>query len=182
MSQRRDIDSGLLKRTVRLMTASGALIVTWNPDKGKWHERGEYQDAIERTARGEPAEVVDWSTGNRRRGVSTGDRVFLLRQGNQGRGIVASGTVRGKICQAKHWDPDRPGELANNVKVQWDHVVEVEDALPTDKLQRQLPARHNWSFQRSGVLIERELADQLEELWKLHIAHVCSAEGGLSRE
>jgi 5-methylcytosine-specific restriction protein A len=154
------------------MTASGALIVTWNPDKGKWHERGEYQDAIERTARGEPAAVGDWSTGNRIRGVSKGDRVFLLRQGDKGRGIVASGTVVRKIYQAKHWDPKRRrrGELANNVDVQWERVVRVEDAFPTDELQQKLPASHNWSFQRSGVLIKREVADKLEELWSNHLA------------
>jgi 5-methylcytosine-specific restriction protein A len=153
------------------MTADGALIVTWNPDKGKWHERGEYQDAIKRTARGEPSEVTDWSTANRYRGVYRGDRVFLLRQGNQGRGIIASGTAVREIYQAKHWDPDRRrrGELANNVDVRWDHVVEVEDALPTDELP---PARHNWSFQRSGVLIRPALADQLEKLWSNHLARI----------
>jgi hypothetical protein len=154
------------------MAASGALIVTWNPDKGKWHERGEYQDAIERTARGEPAQVVDWSTGNRRRGVSAEDRVFLLQQGNQGRGIIASGTVVREIYQAKHWDPDRSGELANNVDVRWDRVVRVEDALPVDELRRQLPAGHNWSFQRSGVLIGAKFANRLEDLWSNHLASI----------
>ena len=91
----------------------------------------------------------------------------MLRQGKKGRGIIASGAAVGEIYQAKHWDSDRPRELANNVDVRWDHVVEVEDALPTDKLP---PARHNWSFQRSGVLIEREVAGQLEKLWSNHLA------------
>jgi hypothetical protein len=79
----------------------------------------------------------------------------------------SSGTAVGGIYQAEHWDPDRAGELANNVDVRWDHVVEVEDLLPTDRLP---PARHNWSFQRSGVLIKRELAGPLEELWSNHLA------------
>ena len=127
------------------MTASGALIVTWNPDKGKWGERGGYQDAVERTARGEPAEVMDWSTGNRRRGVSAGDRVFLLRQGKKGRGIIASGAAVGEIYQAKHWDSDRPRELANNVEVRWDHVVEVEDTVARHGqcTTRRKPRRHS---------------------------------------
>jgi 5-methylcytosine-specific restriction protein A len=156
------------------MTTSGALIVTWNPDKGRWAERGEYQDAIERTARGEPAKVGDWATGNRIGGVFKGDRVFLLRQGDQGRGIIASGTVKRQIYQAKHWDPDRRrrGESANNVDVQWDRVVRVEDALPTEELQQKLPAGHNWIFQRSGVLIRPALAGQLEKLWSNHLARI----------
>jgi hypothetical protein len=81
---------------------SRALIVTWNPDRGKWADRGGYHDAIERTARGEPAEVVDWSTGGRKGGVLGGDRVFLLRLGDQGRGIIASRTALGEIYQAPH--------------------------------------------------------------------------------
>ena len=55
---------------------SRALIVTWNPDKGKWAKRPRgYHYAIEQTARGETVEE-DWSTGNRIRGVSRGDRRF----------------------------------------------------------------------------------------------------------
>jgi hypothetical protein len=89
--------------------------------------------------------VVDWSTGNRRRGVSAGDRVFLLRQGKKGRGIIASGAAVGEIYQAKHWDSDRPRELANNVDVRWDHVVEVEDTVAWHGqcTTRRKPRRHS---------------------------------------
>jgi hypothetical protein len=152
---------------------SRALIVTWNPDVGKWADRGGYLDAIERTARGEPAEVVDWSTGSRKGGASRGDRVFLLRLGDQGRGIIASGTALGEIYQAPHFDPENhPGELVNNVDIEWECVLPVEDALTREELNQQLPASHNWSPQGSGVLIKGELADQLEELWSNHLVGI----------
>jgi hypothetical protein len=64
--------------------------IGWNPDKFVWG--GGYLDAVEQTAQGIGV-VGDWSTGNRTGGVTRGDRVFLLRQGTQGRGIIASGTV-----------------------------------------------------------------------------------------
>ena len=147
---------------------SRALIVTWNPDKGKWR-KVEYREAIKRTARGEVVEE-DWSTGNRKDGVPRGERVFLLQQGNHGRGIIASGTALGEIYQIPHWDPkNHPGELANTVDIGWDHVFTIKDAIPTDELKQKLPAFY-WSTPRSGVSIEGELADQLEELWSDHLA------------
>jgi len=144
--------------------AGGALIVTWNPGgEGKWR-RVEYGEAIERTARGEFV-LEDWSTGRRKKGVSWGDRVFMLQQGTRGRGIIASGIALGGIYPIKHWRTDRPNEIANNLVVQWKHVVAVDDGIPLDELQNKLPASHNWTFKASGVLIEPELANGLDELW-----------------
>jgi hypothetical protein len=113
---------------------SRALIVTWNPDKGKWAKvPGGYHHAIEQTGRGETV-MEDWSTGVRNRGVSWGDRAFLLQQGDQGRGIIASGTVRGEIRQIPHWDPEKNirGELANTVDIAWEHVFTIDDGIPTE--------------------------------------------------
>jgi hypothetical protein len=149
---------------------SHALIVTWNPGgEGRWGVG--YREAIERTERGELVEE-DWSTGNRKHGVSRGDRVFMLQQGDRGRGIIASGKALGRIFQKDHWRGDHLGELANNVDVQWERVVRVQDALPRDVLLRELPAKHRFSFQGSGVLIPGELADPLEELWSSHLAGI----------
>jgi len=150
---------------------SRVLIVTWNPDKGQWAKRGGYQDAIEQTARGETV-VEDWSTGVRNQGVFRGDRAFLLQQGDHGRGIIASGTVFGEIRQIPHWDPENhPGELANTVDIEWECVLPVEDILPKEELNRQLP-RIYWSPPGSGVLITDERADQLEELWSNHLVGI----------
>jgi hypothetical protein len=156
----------------RKADGSRALIVTWNPDKGEWAKvPGGYHYAIEQTARGETV-MEDWSTGVRTHGVFRGDRAFLLQQGNKGRGIIASGTALGEIYQIPHWDPENhPGELANTVDINWECVLPVEDILPKEELNRQLPAIY-WSPPGSGVLIKDELADQLEELWSNHLAGI----------
>jgi Domain of unknown function (DUF3883) len=149
---------------------SRALIVTWNPDgEGKWR-RVEYPEAIEQTARGEVVEE-DWSTGSTKRGVSIGDRVFMLQQGNRGRGIIASGTILGKIRQIPHWDPNRPGKFANTVDIGWERVVPIGNALRKDVLTQQLPSQ-DWSPRRSGVFVKDELVDQLEEMWSNHLAGI----------
>lgn len=130
-----------------------------------------YHYAVEQTARGETV-MEDWSTGVRNRGVSWGDRAFLLQQGDQGRGIIASGTVRGEIRQIPHWDPENhPGEIANTVDIEWECVLPVEDTLPKEELNRQLPAIY-WSPPGSGVLIKADLAHQLEELWSNHLVGI----------
>jgi hypothetical protein len=56
--------------------------VTWNPDNTPWDG---YLEAVEQTAQGEDV-FGGWSIGNRTGGVSRVDRVFMLRQGTQGRG------------------------------------------------------------------------------------------------
>jgi hypothetical protein len=144
-----------------------AMILTWNPDKFRWGDG--YFDAVEQTAQGE-AVLVGWSTGGRKGGVSKGDRVFMLRQGTQGRGIVASGTVVTEIYQDRGWGGS--GGLANYVDVLLEHVVSVEDALPTEVLKRQLPETNRDRLQMSGTFLKTELVSELEGLWSNHLLGV----------
>src|SRR4051794_39117206 len=59
-----------------------------------------------------------WSVGVRTRGLSAGDRVFLLRQRTD-RGIVASGYLSdGSIFEAPHWA--KPHRLSRYAYVTWD--------------------------------------------------------------
>ena len=153
-----------------------AMILTWNPQKYRWNEN-EYLDFVERTARGEGV-IMDWSTGGRIGGVSSGDRVFVLRQGTQGRGIVASGTVVSEIYQDQDWDGS--GGLANYVDVLLERLVAVEDALPTNLLKRQL-SETNWDrLQMSGTFIRGKQVDELEELWSNHLASIAQNDTGPS--
>jgi len=152
------------------------MILTWNPDKYQWDE-AEYLDLVNQTARGE-AVPGDWSTGGRLGGVFVGDRVFLLRQGTHGRGIVASGTVSSEIYQADDWDES--GGFANYIDVLWERVVLVEDALPTEVLKQRLPET-NWDrLQMSGTFLKTELIAELETLWSDHLAGIGQSQTGPS--
>ncbi|HSY69229.1 MAG TPA: DUF3883 domain-containing protein [Edaphobacter sp.] len=152
------------------------MILTWNPQKYRWNEN-EYLDFVERTAQREGV-IMDWSTGGRIGGVSSGDRVFMLRQGTQGRGIVASGTVVSEIYQDLDWDGS--GGLASYVDVLLERLVAVEDALPTDLLKRQL-SETNWDrLQMSGTFIRGKQVGELEELWSNHLASIAQNDTGPS--
>lgn len=153
-----------------------ALIVTWNPDQWDWGAA--YLDAIDQTVK--RVKVKDsWSTGVRKGGVSPGDRVFLLRQGTKGRGIVASGKVTSEIYESKHWDGSaRP---ANYVDLRWDVVLAVEDLLPTEALEEAMPEQH-WRPQGGGIMLAANAALDLEMLWVAHRDSLdVEAEGRLGR-
>jgi len=150
------------------------LILTWNPDKFHWDE-DEYQDIVHQTALGVSV-PFDWSTGGRTGGVGDGDRFVLLRQGTHGRGIVASGMVTSEVFQTGTWD-DSGGE-SNYVKISFERVVPVEDALPTETLKEQVPET-NWDrLQMSGTLLKPELITRLAQLWSDHLAGITEGESG----
>jgi hypothetical protein len=150
------------------------LILTWNPDKFQWDEV-EYRDLVHQTALGVPV-PFDWSTGGRTGGVGDGDRFVLLRQGTHGRGIVASGMVTSEEFQTGAWD-DSGGE-SNYVKISFERVVPVEDALPTETLKELLPET-NWDrLQMSGTLLKPELITRLAQLWSDHLAGIAEGESG----
>ncbi len=153
-----------------------AMILTWNPQKYRWNDN-EYLDFVERTAQGEGV-VMEWSTGGRTGGVSSGDRVFMLRQGTQGRGIIASGTVVGEMYQDQDWDGSAGS--ANYVDVVLERLVAVQDALPTDLLKRQL-SQTNWDrLQMSGTFIRGKQVEELEQLWSDHLASITENNAGPS--
>ena len=110
-------------------TSGRAFLLTWNPTHWDWPG---FSEAVGETQRGNT--VIDrWSTGGRTSGIYPGDRLFLLRQGNQGRGIVGSGRAVGPydhaeiIYPAEHWDGS--GSMANYVDVEWDRMLPIERRL-----------------------------------------------------
>ncbi|MGW5924268.1 hypothetical protein ACWFPY_35205 [Nocardia fluminea] len=147
-----------------------AFLLTWNPTEYEWNR---YRDAVVETAAGREFEEA-WSTGNRIGGAEMGDRVFLLRQGDFGRGIVGAGTVRSDIWSGDHYSGD--GGAANYVDVVWEHVVDVEDLLPKTTLQREIP-EYGWTPQASGNEVPTDIVGALESLWSEHIGGIPDADG-----
>lgn len=140
-------------------------LLTWNPGKWLW-DPTDLADAIDATSKGQIVEGP-WSTGGRTGGMADGDRVFLLRQGTDGRGIVASGTVRSEIYQGVHHsDPTRDG---NYVDVDWDVVLAPSEALPIEELKAQVPIGHNWEPQGSGTVLPGPALGEVERLWLDHL-------------
>ena len=76
-------------------------LLTWNPSRWSWPELARAAYLV----REEGSALQRWSVGNTRK-IGVGDRVFLLRQGVEPRGIVASGVVIEPPYEDLHWDPN----------------------------------------------------------------------------
>ncbi len=150
----------ILKRGRLMPNNRNITMLTWNPDRFDWGEG--YLDAIDETSRGLQVDG-DWSTGGRKGGLEPGDTAFLLRQGTQGRGIVARGEVTSEIFQEPLFDD--PDDVGNYVLIRWDRVMSVDDALSTETLKAEMP-EVNWDrLQMSGTLLKPALHGRLEQLW-----------------
>ncbi len=143
-----------------------AFLLTWNPDRWPWTELPEQAKALER---GDEV-PFRWSTGTTKR-IAPGDRLFLLRQGRDPRGIIASGVAISEVRQVEHWDPERAeiGTPANVVDLRFDVVIDPErnpeGILGLDDLRSHEFAEMNWHPQASGTVIPPRVARRLEQLW-----------------
>lgn len=138
-------------------------ILTWNPSKTVWP----FWDGV-----GEPpAEGLegDWSTGGTKHGLVPGDRFFMLKQGEEPRGIVGSGVLTSKVRQDEHWDAERAGEVANYVDVEFDTILAEDDVLPVDDLIAHVEGKNWKAIPASGQKLLAPGDRQLEALWAEHV-------------
>lgn len=159
-------------------TTPGAYLLTWNPAHWSWDE---LPDQVERLRRGERV-VQRWSTGNTK-SIGEGARVYLYRQGSQGRGLVGSGRVTRGSFEAPHWDEQRDG-AANYVEVAFDALLDPgTDVLlsPTESGGPELRGVH-WGTQTSGIGLDPGAVRHLDELWAGWVAAQRTADEGFLQE
>lgn len=141
-------------------------LLTWNPQRWEWTDLAVI---AAKTATGDTV-TLRWSTGNTTR-VNPGDRLFLLRQGEEPRGIVAAGVAVSGVIKEPHWDEERQrrGDLANYVDARFERVLDpTMDPLLSlrdhDNLHSipPIPAA-------SGFQIHEPAAGALEEAWVGHL-------------
>jgi 5-methylcytosine-specific restriction protein A len=136
-------------------------LVTWNPNRWEWDM---HEDIAALKRRG----FFDsqWSCG-RTKSIKTGDRLFLLRQGREPRGIVASGFAMSEPYWDDHWDETR-SDKALYVKARFDSLLdpEIDGVLPISRLQNGQVGAVNWRTQSSGISISPAATAELEGLWR----------------
>ncbi len=136
-------------------------LLTWNPNRWAWTDL----DGAVYRVREEGSVLRRWSCGNTRK-TEAGDRVFLLRQGVEPRGIMASGTVIEPPYEDLHWDIN-VSKLALYVDVEFDALLnpESDDILPRELLEEPPFSGMHWNTQSSGTTIPENVASALEEAW-----------------
>ena len=136
-------------------------LLTWNPNRLDWAIEDDLRELNKRGFFDER-----WSCGRTRR-IEKGDRLFLLRQGQEPRGIVASGYARSAPYEQAHWDEQRD-DLALYVDVRFDTLLapDRDGVLPLSKLKEAPLDKINWKTQSSGISIEPPEAAVLETVWR----------------
>jgi 5-methylcytosine-specific restriction enzyme A len=145
-----------------------AYLLTWNPARYDWDELPRLARRLEN---GQTAGTT-WSCGQTRR-IEKGDRLFMLRQGSEPRGIVGSGRAAGRVVREEHWDEERAarGDKANYIEVEFDALIDpaCDQPLPRVSLIGDGLSLVHWATQMSGIGIPPRALAELEALWASHL-------------
>ncbi len=113
--------------------------------------------------------VTRWSCGTTKR-IHKGDRAFLIRLGEEPKGIFASGTIVRGSYEDTHWDEQKAtaGEICHFIQVQFDTLLnpDTDSILPRKLLNTGVLSEMHWDTQMSGVRIPDKVAAELEKAWK----------------
>jgi hypothetical protein len=142
-----------------------AFLLTWNPRYRGWDD---YENDV-----GSRPFVGAWSVSQGQQ-IGVGDRVYLLRQSVEPRGIVASGRVTKAVFTRRHWDPMKQGELAKYVLVRWDTLLPLDQTFSRQDLKADLPKGH-WDPASSGEKVRESVESALEKRWRAHVRTVTGA-------
>ena len=137
-------------------------LLTWNPDKWSWKTL----DADYDRARKQGFLDARWSCGRSHR-LRCGDRVFLLRQGREPRGILASGVVTSEESfEDTHYS--QPDRKAIYVDTRFDILLhpDREPILPRSRLNEPPLDAVHWDTQAGGITIPPDAVAALEEVWR----------------
>jgi len=139
-------------------------LLTWNPAKWPWDDLTDCIQQIRKTGHYRER----WSCGRNRR-IVEGDRVFLLRQGLEPRGIVGSGRVVSEVFDDWHWDEAKraAGQRVWCIDVDFDVLLDAdrEPILTRAKLNEGVLGHMHWDPQSSGITVPEDVAEQLENEW-----------------
>lgn len=133
-------------------------LLTWNPKhKRTWRDSEEDYLSAERNGFFD----TSWRCGINFRRINDGDRVFLLRQGLEPKGMVAAGATTSVPQEEKgRWYVD----------VRFRVLLRPESQiLPRASLDQRSLRDGPWNARASGTSIPSEVAAELEELWATHL-------------
>lgn len=141
-----------------------AFLLTWNPTRWQWADLAEHARGVHE---GRQA-LLRWSCG-RTKDMPIGSRVFLLRQGEEPKGIVASGWVVEAPFEEPHWDLERRqrGDFATYIRFVPDALLGPNDGQPLDvrRFRTGALSEVTWGTRGSGIRLSAEAAAELEEEW-----------------
>lgn len=139
-----------------------AWLLTWNEKNWNWEK---YDNWCAGTKNGETY-TESWTCKSKQPKI--GDHVFLIKLGDEPRGIIAHGFVSKESYDAPVFDSKKAEQVETcpHIDVEFDAIrnYKNEDILKIETLQSELPSQ-TWCPQFSGSQIKEENVSKLLELW-----------------
>jgi 5-methylcytosine-specific restriction protein A len=142
-----------------------AILLTWSP-KAREHNWQNMPEASTRTLSGEV--YPDWwNVGHSTKQVKKGSRLFLLRQGEEPKGIVGSAWAISSPYERRMAET---GKVQQAVNVVFDLVLDPFKFRPLDwhTFTTGPLSEVHWNTQTSGIRVP----DELETQWREHVSKV----------
>jgi 5-methylcytosine-specific restriction protein A len=137
-------------------------LLTWNSEPLNWFDlEGDIKEIQKKgTLKG------NWSCGVTKK-IVPNDRIFLMKLGKDPRGIIASGWTISSSYSDEHWDEElaSQGKKAVYVEIDFDTILKPENIFPRKNLEKGIYSEMFWSPQASGVTIQEDIAEKLEDDW-----------------
>jgi hypothetical protein len=152
--------AGVPLPAVEKSPTAAAYLFTWNPRKSTFAKLDDHIAEIETQG----FSVFPWGTGNRRN-IKPDERVFLLRQGLEPRGLIGVGKVQGTVREVSPSDPGTREERGKSleVDVRW-RALSREPFVALPRLE-QAGSKDIWAAQASGTELPPDVIQQLEDIW-----------------
>lgn len=155
----------------------GIWLMAWNPKHWPWKS---YQDDLLKITSGENV-TLSWRTASTH--PREGDTFYLVRVGQEPRGLIARGNIASAPYEDEHYSPDRAanGEKARFVDITLTDLrdPDVDTYISMADLQAGTTDGQNWSPQGSGIEIKSLSAKLIGKLWdKLPPVKVSAAKAG----
>jgi 5-methylcytosine-specific restriction protein A len=145
-----------------LYESINTFLFAWNPTKWQWADLKENIDYLDKVGCLESR----WSCGKSKK-IKKGDRIFLVRLGEEPKGLMGSGYAKSSCYLAPHWN-GKNGEFTNYVDIEFDILIDPDSQKIFGKgLLEKIDPRglQNWFPQQSGINIKHEIVGELESNW-----------------
>lgn len=138
-------------------------LFVWNPSHWAWED---LPDQIARTRAGKPA-LIRWTCANQT--IAPGDRAWLVRLGQEPKGVMATGNVVSDPYEAEHHNDAKAseGKTGTYVDIEFSVIRDVfkDPIVGLNELNTITIDNQQWSPQSSGIEIKPRSAALLEKLW-----------------
>lgn len=133
-----------------------AYLYTWNPKRWVWVDQA---DAIYRVNNGDQYDMY-WSCGNTKK-IQAGDVFFLMRLGEEPKGLIGCGYISSAPYPLPHWDVVQAAEGKTALRTDLlFKALSDKPIISLADLQRRFPA-YKWTPEAGGLTVPELIAGEL---------------------